>query len=70
MLSFIAPLGISAMADSSYKPWLNKIWALTVKIPIHPSGDYTTLEYGYFENTIKLLCMIIMSGNYWEPGHY
>ncbi|HWK03783.1 MAG TPA: glycosyl hydrolase family 8 [Puia sp.] len=68
MLSFIAPLGVSAMADSSYKPWLNKIWALTVRMPLHPSGDLATEEYGYFENTIKLLCMIIMSGNYWEPG--
>ncbi len=70
MLSFIAPLGISAMADSIYRPWLNKIWALSVNMPLHPSGDYSGLEYGYFENTIKLLCLIIMSGNYWEPGHF
>jgi len=67
MLSFIAPLGVSAMADRAYGHWLNKIWALTVSAPLIPSGRFRAQEYGYYENTIKLLCMIVMSGNYWSP---
>lgn len=65
MLSFIAPLGVSAMVDAAYRHWLNKIWVLTVETPLLPSGRFGNQEYGYYENTIKLLCMIIMSGNYW-----
>jgi endo-1,4-beta-D-glucanase Y len=66
MLSFIAPLGVSAMADAAYRPWLNKIWALTATAPLLPAGRFRDQDYGYYENTIKLLCMIIMSGNYWS----
>ena len=67
MLSFIAPLGVSAMADRAYGHWLNRIWALTVEAPLAPGGRFRKQEYGYYENTIKLLCMIVMSGNYWSP---
>jgi endo-1,4-beta-D-glucanase Y len=67
ILSFIAPLGVSAMTDRAYGHWLNKIWALTVAAPLVPSGRFRKQEYGYYENTIKLLCMIVMSGNYWSP---
>lgn len=67
MLSFIAPLGVSAMASPEYRPWLNKIWSLTAQAPLLPAGRFRDQDYGYYENTIKLLCMIIMSGNYWSP---
>jgi endo-1,4-beta-D-glucanase Y len=66
MLSFIAPLGVSAMADPGYRHWLNKIWTLTAEAPLLPAGRFRDQDYGYYENTIKLLCMIIMSGNYWS----
>ncbi|HEV2483526.1 MAG TPA: glycosyl hydrolase family 8 [Puia sp.] len=66
MLSFIAPLGVSAMADPAYHHWLNKIWALTAQAPLLPGGRFRDQDYGYYENTIKLLCMIILSGNYWS----
>lgn len=68
MLSFIAPLGVSAMASPSYRHWLNKIWTLTAQAPLLPAGRFRDQDYGYYENTIKLLCMIIMSGNYWSPS--
>lgn len=68
MLSFIAPLGVSAMVDASYRHWLNKIWELTVQAPLLPRGRFSNQEYGYYENTIKLLCMIVMSGNYWSAS--
>jgi hypothetical protein len=58
-LSFIAPFAVSAMVDNKNQAWLNKIW------------DYMTTfkmkDFDYYDNTIKLLDMIIISGNYWEP---
>lgn len=54
-LSFVAPFGVSAMVDSKNQAWLNKVW------------DYLTgfklKDYDYYDNTIKLLDMMIMSGN-------
>jgi endo-1,4-beta-D-glucanase Y len=58
-LSFIAPFGVSAMVDAKNQAWLNKVW------------DYLTgfklKDFDYYDNTIKLIDMIIISGNYWEP---
>ncbi len=58
-LSFVAPFAVSAMVDSKNQVWLNHIW------------DYLTAfklkDYDYYDNTIKLLNMIIISGNYWQP---
>ncbi|MFD2144141.1 glycosyl hydrolase family 8 [Mucilaginibacter antarcticus] len=57
-LSFIGPFGVSAMAEGKDQVWLNHIW------------DYLTAfklqDYDYYDNTIKLLNMLIMSGNYWQ----
>ena len=56
-LSFVAPFGVSAMVDGKNQVWLNKLW------------DYLTgfkmKDYDYYDNTIKLLDMIIISENYW-----
>ena len=58
-LSFIAPFTVSAMVDKRNQVWLNKVW------------DYLTAfklnDFDYYDNTIKLLDMIIVSGNYWGP---
>lgn len=57
-LSFVAPFAVSAMVDKKNQAWLNKVW------------DYTTAfkikDFDYYDNTIKLLNMIIISGNYWD----
>jgi endo-1,4-beta-D-glucanase Y len=57
-LSFIAPFAVSAMVDKKNQLWLNHVW------------DYLTAfkikDYDYYDNSIKLLDMIIVSGNYWE----
>jgi len=57
-LSFIAPFAVSAMVDDKNQAWLNKVW------------DYLTgfkmKDYDYYDNSIKLMNMIIVSGNYWE----
>jgi endo-1,4-beta-D-glucanase Y len=59
-LSFVAPFAVSAMVDKKNQQWLNKVW------------DYLTAfklkDYDYYDNSIKLLDMIIISGNYWDPA--
>ncbi|WP_428330633.1 glycosyl hydrolase family 8 [Mucilaginibacter sp.] len=59
-LSFIAPFGVSALVDQKDQPWLNHVW------------DYLTAfkmkDYDYYDNSIKLLNMIIITGNYWNPS--
>jgi endo-1,4-beta-D-glucanase Y len=58
-MAFVAPLGVGAMVDASNQVWLNAIWDLVVG---------TSIDDGkYFENTLKLLSMIVMSGNWWPP---
>ncbi len=58
-LSFSAPFGVSAMVDSKNQLWLNKIWDYLIAFKLK--------DFDYYDNTIKLLDMIIMSGNYWRP---
>lgn len=59
-LSFICSFSISAMADIKNQSWLNKLW------------DYITnfklKEFDYYDNSIKMLSLIILSHNYWTPG--
>jgi endo-1,4-beta-D-glucanase Y len=58
-LAFVAPLGVGAMTDSANQAWLNDVWDLV---------DATAIDdEGYYENTLKLLSMIVMSGNWWAP---
>jgi endoglucanase len=58
-LSFIAPFAVSATVDQKNQPWLNKIWQYLV--------DFKLKDFDYYDNTIKLLDMIVISGNYWPP---
>jgi hypothetical protein len=58
-MAFVAPLGVGAMVDGSNQAWLNDVWDLVVATPLSAEG--------YYENTLKLLAMIVMSGNWWAP---
>jgi endo-1,4-beta-D-glucanase Y len=58
-MAFVAPLGVGAMVDAANQGWLNAVWNTVVGTPI-------TAE-GYYENSLKLLAMIVMSGNWWAP---
>jgi endo-1,4-beta-D-glucanase Y len=58
-LSFITPFGVSAMVDKSNQQWLNKVWDYSIQFKLK--------DFDYYDNTIKLLNMIIISGNYWKP---
>jgi len=57
-LSFIAPFAVSATVDKKNQLWLNKIWDYLVAFKMK--------DFDYYDNTIKLMDMIIISGNYWR----
>ena len=58
--TFIGPFAVGAMSDVSNQNWLNKLYKELVSENNINSGDY-------YSNTIKLLSMIVLSGNYWVP---
>ena len=58
-LAFIAPFGVGAMANPANQAWLNDTWDYVVATPLSAEG--------YYENSLKLLSMIVMSGNWWAP---
>jgi len=58
-LSFITPFAVSAIVDKNNQQWLNSIWDYTVQFKLK--------DFDYYDNTIKMLNMIIISGNYWKP---
>ena len=50
------------MIEAGNQAWLDAIWKhMAVD---HPAAD---TDNAYFGNTIKLLTMIVMSANWWEP---
>lgn len=53
---FAAPMGVAAMLDPANQAWLNSIY----------SGVRTKHE-DYFEDSVNLLCLLVMSGNFWDP---
>lgn len=59
-LSFVAPFAVSAMVDKKNQAWLNKVWDYLVAFKMK--------DYDYYDNSIKLLDMIILSGNYRNPA--
>jgi endo-1,4-beta-D-glucanase Y len=56
-LHFVAPFGVAAMVDGSNQAWLDAIWQFLVR---DRSVDY----YGA---SIKLIGMLVMSGNWFQP---
>jgi endo-1,4-beta-D-glucanase Y len=58
-LSFIAPFTVAATIDKSNQQWLNKLWDYLIAFKLK--------DYDYYDNSIKMLNMIQVSGNYWKP---
>ncbi len=58
-MSFIAPFAVSAMVDTSHQGWLNKLWDYALGFDID--------QFDYYDNSIKMLDLILLSGNYWKP---
>jgi hypothetical protein len=57
--AFEAPFGPAAMISSSNQAWLDAIWS-------NVSG-HTAADKSYYDDTLKMLNMIVMSGNWWQP---
>jgi endo-1,4-beta-D-glucanase Y len=55
--AFIAPFGVAALVDAGHQAWLDAIW--TWLVSHGPEG--------YYADSIKLLGLIVMSGNWWSP---
>jgi endo-1,4-beta-D-glucanase Y len=56
-MAFVAPFGVGAMVDGANQAWLDAIWNTV---------EQSSSE-GYYADTLKLLSMIAMSGNWWAP---
>jgi endoglucanase len=56
-MCFTAPFGVAAMVSSANQDWLNAVWGAVVDQE----------PQGYYQDTVKLLSMIAMSGNWWVP---
>lgn len=57
-LSFIGPFAVSAMVDAKNQQWLNDVWDYLIAFKLK--------DYDYYDNSIKMIDMIILSGNYWK----
>lgn len=58
-LSFISSFAVSAMVDEKNQRWLNSLWDYMI--------DFKLNQFDYYDNTIKMIALIILSGNYWIP---
>jgi endo-1,4-beta-D-glucanase Y len=58
-LAFTTPFAVSAMINASNQNWLNALWSYTSAQP--------TSDGNYFANTLRLLCFLVVSGNWWTP---
>lgn len=58
-LAFSTPFAVSAMINADNQNWLNALWTYTSMEP--------TSDANYFANTLRLLCFLVVSGNWWTP---
>jgi endoglucanase len=56
-MAFAAPFAVSAMVDGSNQSWLNSLWSTV--------SGYASEDY--YEDSIKMMAMIALSGNWWAP---
>jgi len=58
-LCFICPFAVAAMTNKDNQDWLNKLWDYV--------NGFKLKDFDYYDNTIKMIDLIILSGNYWAP---
>ena len=56
--AFVGPFGVGAMVDAGNQGWLNAVW---------DALEQSTASEGYYADSLELLSMIVMSGNWWSP---
>lgn len=59
--TYVAPLAVSAMIDPGNQQWLNVLYQSILDNDHIDRGDY-------YSHTIKMLCLLVISGNYWTPN--
>lgn len=59
-LAFTTPFAVSAMINANNQTWLNALWSYTSAQP--------TRGGNYYGNTLRLLCFLVVSGNWWTPN--
>ena len=68
VMSFVCPFAVSAMVDSANQKWLNSLYHYITKFKIDPEHhEEDKQRFDYYNNSIKMLTLIILSGNYWKP---
>lgn len=55
--AFAAPFIAACVVDNSHQAYLNKGW-----------DAINNQKESYYEDSINLLCMFFISGNWWKPG--
>lgn len=58
-MSFIGSFAVAAMVDKRNQKWLNNMWDYIFSFDLD--------QYDYYDNSIKMFELIILSGNYWVP---
>ncbi len=53
---YVAPLGVAAMATPGQQDWLNAIY-----------DSVRNEVQGYYEDSVTLLSMLVMTGHFWDP---
>jgi endo-1,4-beta-D-glucanase Y len=53
---FAAPFGVAAMTDSTLQSFLNDVYDAVI-----------SSDQGYYEDSVALLCSLVLTGNFWEP---
>jgi endoglucanase len=56
-MAFTGPFAVGAMLDIEDQAWLDALWEHTVSREME----------NYYEDTLRLLSMIVLSGNWWGP---
>lgn len=54
---FAAPFGVAAMTNPGQQQWLNAVY----------DSVYSVHE-DYYDDTVTLLCLLVMTGNYWDAA--
>ena len=60
--AFTSPFMVSAMINEEYQEWLDALWSF--------NASQNTWSGRYYDNTIRILCMIVASGNWWAPEYF
>ena len=58
--AFVCPLAVSAMNNASNQEWLNDMWDFI-------NNEFEFKDSQYYDNSLQMLSMLIISGNYWVP---